>query len=567
MATKINMASTHVQGTNGALTIPFLGAVRNNGTEKTISEEELYRYTKHRWVYDEPRRLSERYLKFNLPQLLKAAVAAVSSSGARYCTKVLKCKEDLDNKVFLLAMDNGAEVFAKLPNPCAGPAFYTTTSEVATRKFLRDVLNIPAPRIIAWSADRNNPVKAEYILEEKAPGQPLGRFWHDWEKWPTKDKIAMITQIVEIERKLASTKFVKSGCIYFREDIHNSEALATNLPLPPSILERYTLGPLVERELWRGEKASMDINRGPYEGPQEFVKAMAETETKFIKAHARPRMNYARSLTEPELPDKMLDLLDRYLQLTPAMVPPFNDTHSPTLWHPDLHLNDVFVDPQSKKITCITGWQSAAVLPLFYQCGIPTMFRHQGPLSIDMNIWLERPDNYDSLEQDEKEVIDNLLRSECIHKYYIAQTRCNNRTHWGALRLQLQDKVRTQPTNIVQSVWKDHDIFFLQRALIRIVNRWEQLCPDSGPCPVSFSEQEMALYEHEEENRRYVSEILDLFRNNWGLSPDGSIESARYDEVQNEIARLRDAFVGAADNEEDRLLAEKVWPYQDTAED
>jgi hypothetical protein len=33
-------------------------------------------------------------------------------------------------------MDNGSEIFAKLPNPIAGPAFYTTSSEVATREFV-----------------------------------------------------------------------------------------------------------------------------------------------------------------------------------------------------------------------------------------------------------------------------------------------------------------------------------------------------------------------------------------------------------------------------------------------
>jgi hypothetical protein len=76
----------------------------------------------------------------------------------------------------------------------------------------------------------------------------------------------------------------------------------------------------------------------------------------------------------------------------------------------------------------------------------------------------------------------------------------------------------------------------------------------------------MALYAHEEENRAYVSEILTLFQNNWRLPPDGSIESARFDEIQNELTRMRDAFVGAADNEEDRQLAEKLWPYQDTTD-
>jgi hypothetical protein len=36
-------------------------------------------------------------------------------------------------------MNNGMEVFAKLPNPNAGPAHYTTASEVATRKFVGEI--------------------------------------------------------------------------------------------------------------------------------------------------------------------------------------------------------------------------------------------------------------------------------------------------------------------------------------------------------------------------------------------------------------------------------------------
>jgi hypothetical protein len=42
----------------------------------------------------------------------------------------------MNNKAYILTMDNGTEVLAKLPNPCAGPSFYTTASEVATRAFV-----------------------------------------------------------------------------------------------------------------------------------------------------------------------------------------------------------------------------------------------------------------------------------------------------------------------------------------------------------------------------------------------------------------------------------------------
>jgi hypothetical protein len=45
-------------------------------------------------------------------------------------------------------MDNGSELFAKLPNPIAGPAFYTTASEVATRQFVSSLTtqeSVPNP--------------------------------------------------------------------------------------------------------------------------------------------------------------------------------------------------------------------------------------------------------------------------------------------------------------------------------------------------------------------------------------------------------------------------------------
>ena len=51
-------------------------------------------------------------------------------------TEVLKCKEGMNNRAYLLTMDNGSVVLAKLPNSGAGPGFYTTASEVATRAFV-----------------------------------------------------------------------------------------------------------------------------------------------------------------------------------------------------------------------------------------------------------------------------------------------------------------------------------------------------------------------------------------------------------------------------------------------
>jgi len=50
---------------------------------------------------------------------------------------MIKLAEGGYNKVFRLVMNDGKAVIARLPNPNAGPPFYTTASEVATMEFVR----------------------------------------------------------------------------------------------------------------------------------------------------------------------------------------------------------------------------------------------------------------------------------------------------------------------------------------------------------------------------------------------------------------------------------------------
>lgn len=109
----------------------------------------------------ESEKLAMRYRKFNLQALLDASVKAagndeISCVLSFYCNipwlmsvtgvKLLKCVEGQFNKAFLLTLSNGLEIVARLPNPNAGPAFYTIASEVATRNFVwKAVLSHASP--------------------------------------------------------------------------------------------------------------------------------------------------------------------------------------------------------------------------------------------------------------------------------------------------------------------------------------------------------------------------------------------------------------------------------------
>lgn len=263
----------------------------------------------------------------------------------------------------------------------------------------------------------------------------------------------------------------------------------------------------------------------------------------------------------------MLELLDQYLELAPSMLSPSTpeDVNSSTLWHPDLHLDNLFVDPNTLQVTSVIDWQSAAATPLFYQCRVPKMIKHREPVSLDLSNLPKLPDNYNDLDQDQKEYADKMQKSEHLHQYYLRATKEDNPRHWVAL--QLHDDLRVQPVKIVQQVWEGNTIFFLRRALMRIVNNWERLCPDSGPCPVSFSEHDFAVYNQEVEKREFVSDTLNLFQKNYGLNPDGTVFPDKYDEVQAELQRLKSFCLEVAEDEEERFSVEKIWPYQDTVDE
>lgn len=103
------------------------------GTAPRSEHEHFFRYTSERWLWDEQQQLRDRYRVFNVVELQNLAVRA---TGSNSCVSITKLSEGGFNKVFRLLMDDEKTVLARIPNPNAGPAFYTTASEVATMELV-----------------------------------------------------------------------------------------------------------------------------------------------------------------------------------------------------------------------------------------------------------------------------------------------------------------------------------------------------------------------------------------------------------------------------------------------
>ncbi|PYH87708.1 hypothetical protein BO71DRAFT_454520 [Aspergillus ellipticus CBS 707.79] len=210
-------------------------------------------------------RLKERFVKFNPVELQRVAGRAI---GEEYRPSIMKLAEGGFNKIFLLRSKNNREIIARIPTLIAGPPRYSTASEVATMDFLRRVLKVPVPKILAYST------------------------------------------------------FINQS------------------------------GPMAARQFWHGERGQTKIDRGPWLSPEDCMASAARREKACTSQHAkpRPRRTFLLPTTHGIDPSEHVELLSKFLDIAPLLIPPGTHNRSPILRHPDLSLSNILLEPNSTKI-------------------------------------------------------------------------------------------------------------------------------------------------------------------------------------------------------------------------
>lgn len=102
-----------------------------------IQHDEFFNFTRARFVRDEEYEMAQRRVKFNMNELARLSADAV---GFKARVNVEKYPDVMFSKAFLMTVEDGMQVVAKVPNPNAGRAYFTTASEVATIDFVRTPL-------------------------------------------------------------------------------------------------------------------------------------------------------------------------------------------------------------------------------------------------------------------------------------------------------------------------------------------------------------------------------------------------------------------------------------------
>lgn len=128
---------------------------------------------------------------------------------------------DSNRRQFRLKFDTGAEAIAQIPLSGAGPAKLVTASEVATMDYVRNILNVPVPRVLAYSSDASStPVGAEFVIKDITPGTSFDdRIRAEKGPWPTTDMIHLCDQVIEYEAAFLRARFAYHGSIFYKEDV------------------------------------------------------------------------------------------------------------------------------------------------------------------------------------------------------------------------------------------------------------------------------------------------------------------------------------------------------------
>ncbi|KAJ0425255.1 phosphotransferase family protein [Aspergillus carlsbadensis] len=397
----------------------------SSGPAFTAKPHDLFRYTSGRWLVDEEIQQRQRYVEFDLNSLCRLAARQFGDSTT--CVRVVK-REGNFNKAFLLTMDDGSEVVAKLPCPNAGPPALTTASEVATLEFLRSRTSIRVPRVLEWSAAPSNPVGAEFIIMEKIRGVPLVE---KWDAMSTLDRYKVIDQVVQLENELTGVVLPAYGGLHLRESI---PATVRRYPLPAELdpERRFCIGPSCRRTWWHGASINglkgelKDV--GPWASLSEYAMSTVDRVSTHINSSSAEVQQQLSNCDESQSIRDYKSLLERLRMVLPTLSHHNRvmDVSSLVLWHTDLHLGNIF---------------SCHSAPLFLQAQFPEFLAPPqdytfGPEAPSL------PGDFDSLGPEEQQEARHENEFASRSKYYEMSCLAHTTHVYEAMKL---DRILWEP--------------------------------------------------------------------------------------------------------------------------
>ncbi|KAI3072248.1 hypothetical protein CBS147353_6157 [Aspergillus niger] len=458
---------------------------------------------------------------------------------------------------------------SKVPNPNAGRPHYTTASEVATMDFVRNELSTPVPKVLAWSSKADgNPVGSEYIIMEKVGGVQLDKIWPQMD---IKKRFELIKTISRYQKAWMSKSFTQYGSLYFSSDLQDHRGcIIVNEDGSQSEYDRFAIGPTTGREFLDDGRIDVDFDRGPWNDLLSYKSAIGFRELACVQNMTQlPRSLlglYGPGTYQPSRPKKVAAIQD-YLSLVQFFLPTDDSICSAFLWHPDLHTENIFVDPdRPSEVLGIIDWQSSEVLPLFDHARQPYLLDYDGPPATGLDP-PEFPENFDQLDPPEKAKAERLYLNISLATLYRKLTYAKNKKLFGAMEFQQTSSFDMML--FAQNLLIDGEALYRARVL-ELGDEWPCLpgvqASGNPPFPLEYSPEEVSSIEEDANGATRSMALMQGVKESLGeLWPEkGIVPPERYDDARKLLKQVKTELIDQlAQSDAERLEWEKAWPFDD----
>jgi hypothetical protein len=185
---------------------------------------------------------------------------------------------------------------------------------------------------------------------------------------------------------------------------------------------------------------------------------------------------------------KNLKALHYYLDIISHILPKDERIISAHLWHDDLHLGNIFVDPsEPTKVVGLIDWQSTELSPLYFHARQPHFIDYEGS-PVNGLKRLQPRKGLHRLEPSARREAEALYLYQSLCSLYITLTHRQNPRLYAALQFQnIQEYLLLL---LACSILIDSELTYLSQ-LAELESTWSDLSADKlSTCPFAFSDKD-----------------------------------------------------------------------------
>lgn len=257
--------------------------------------------------------------------------------------------------------------------------------------------------------------------------------------------------------------------------------------------------------------------------------------------------------------------LDNYLRLLPYLLPTDRTLSSAFLWHPDLHSENIFVNPEDRsEVVGIIDWQSSEILPLFDHARQPYFLDYDGPQFVGIDA-PPFPENFDQLDLSAKAQAQALYFKQSLSALYRRLIYQTNTPLYEAM--EFRETMSFNMMLFAQSLLIDGEALY-QSSCLDLAEEWHNLpgvqASGNPPFPLQFSADEIDRIEKDADSTvKGMGLMRDLEESLGSLWPEkGVVKPEEYEEAKWRLQRAKaDIIPRLTSSESERAEWERVWPF------